>query len=278
MSFSPKTLWTSTKEAIASHEQVSRDAQLARPPGRLDGEIIAVFLLGAVLISMLNYYGGSSDWRAMELFVYPFVDDPAEVVSSWFRHSDHGRILRLAYWSGTSVVAYFVVPVLVIWLFFKRSLSEYGLPVPGRSTPFGFCLVLFLVMLPFVLVASFTDAFQSSYPFYEHADRSVADFLVWQLIYASQFFALEFFYRGFLIHGLKRRLGIYAIFVSMIPYVMIHFGKPLPETLGSIIAGIALGALSYHLRSIWPGVFLHIVIALAMDVFSLSAQGRIGLF
>lgn len=277
MSLSPRNIWSWTTSAIASHEQTSRDAQLARPPGRLDWQIVVVFTLGAVILSLLNYYGGSGDWPTMEIFVFPFVDDPSEVVASWFRHPEYGRLLRLAYWSGTSVLGYFIIPVLVIWLFWKQRLADYGLPFPGKSTPFGFCLALFLVMLPFVLFVSFTESFQSSYPFYEHADRSVFDFIAWQLIYAAQFFALEFFYRGFLIHGLKRRLGIYAIFVSMIPYVMIHFGKPVPETLGSIIAGIALGALSYHLRSIWPGVFLHIAIAFAMDVFSLSAQGRIGI-
>ncbi len=266
------------RRAVAGHEQASRDAQLSRPPGKLDGRVITVFLVGAVILSLLNYYGGSSAWDAMEIFVAPFSDDPEARVAGWFTEGDFARLARLAYWSGTSVVGYFVIPVLIIVLVWRDRLSDYGLPFPGSNTPFGICIGFFLIMLPLVFIVSFTDSFQSAYPFYEHSDRSAFDFLAWQLLYAAQFFALEFFYRGFLIHGLKRRLGIYAIFVSMIPYVMIHFGKPMPETFGSIIAGLALGALSYHYRSIWPGVFLHIAVAFSMDVFSLSAQGRIGLF
>ncbi len=266
------------RRAVAGHEQASRDAQLSRPPGKLDGRVITVFLVGAVILSLLNYYGGSSAWDAMEIFVAPFSDDPEARVAGWFTEGDFARLARLAYWSGTSVVGYFVIPVLIIVLVWRDRLSDYGLPFPGSNTPFGICIGFFLIMLPLVFIVSFTDSFQSAYPFYEYSDRSAFDFLAWQLLYASQFFALEFFYRGFLIHGLKRRLGIYAIFVSMIPYVMIHFGKPMPETFGSIIAGLALGALSYHYRSIWPGVFLHIAVAFSMDVFSLSAQGRIGLF
>ena len=278
MTFSPRAHYENFRRAFRHHEQASLDAQLSRPPGRIDGKVITVFIVGAVILSLLNYYGGSSAWQAIEFFVAPFSDDPEELVAGWFSGGDYARLARLAYWSGTSVVGYFVIPVLIIVLIWRDRLSDYGLPFPGSNTPFGICIGFFLIMLPVVVIASFTDSFQSAYPFYQQADRSAFDFLAWQLLYASQFFALEFFYRGFLIHGLKRRLGIYAIFVSMIPYVMIHFGKPMPETFGSIIAGLVLGALSYHYRSIWPGVFLHIAVAFSMDVFSLSAQGRIGLF
>jgi hypothetical protein len=89
--------------------------------------------------------------------------------------------------------------------------------------------------------------------------------IVWQLLYALQFVALEFFFRGYLIHGWKRRLGPYAIFAAMVPYCLIHFGKPLPETLGSIVAGVVLGLMSLKTNSIWPGAGLHIAVAWTMD-------------
>lgn len=266
------------QRALGEHEQASRNAQLSKPPHRLDVQVIAVLIAACVVLSLLNYYGGSGDWSALEPLYGLWFDDPNAVLRQFFHHDEFGRLIRLGYWSGTTFVGYFLFPViLVVWVFKKR-LSDFGLPSPAKRSHFGICLGLFAVMLPFVLVASFTDGFQSTYPFYEHADRSILDFVLWQLVYAAQFFALEFFYRGFLIHGIKHRFGVYSILVSTIPYVMIHFGKPLPETLGSIVAGLALGALSYHLRTIWPGVFLHIAIALSMDVFSLSAQGKIGLF
>jgi membrane protease YdiL (CAAX protease family) len=50
---------------------------------------------------------------------------------------------------------------------------------------------------------------------------------------------------------------------------MIHFGKPLPETVGAILAGILLGILSLKSNLIWLGVLLHFSVALAMDCFSL---------
>jgi membrane protease YdiL (CAAX protease family) len=50
---------------------------------------------------------------------------------------------------------------------------------------------------------------------------------------------------------------------------MIHFGKPMPETLGAIFAGIILGVLSLKSNSIWLGVLLHFSVAIAMDCFAL---------
>jgi membrane protease YdiL (CAAX protease family) len=54
---------------------------------------------------------------------------------------------------------------------------------------------------------------------------------------------------------------------------MIHFGKPLPETIGAIIAGLVLGTMAIRSKSIIPGVCVHFCIALGMDILSLWHQG-----
>ena len=275
MILSPRKFIAFIKEALKKHDEETRAALNSRPSGGLDWQVIWILVLAATVLSLLDYYGGSGDWRTMEIFLRPFADDSNALVESIFLHQEYGRLARLAYWSGTTFIGYFILPLLLIKLVFRQRLRDYGLPWPGSRAPFGIFLVLYLFMAPFVVGVAFTDEFQSTYPFYHLADRSLFDFLAWQCIYAAQFFALEFFYRGFLIHGLRHRFGVYSILLSMIPYVMIHFGKPLPETLGSIFAGIALGAITYHYRSIWPAVAIHIAIAFSMDLFSLSAQGRL---
>jgi membrane protease YdiL (CAAX protease family) len=60
-----------------------------------------------------------------------------------------------------------------------------------------------------------------------------------------------------------------SIFVMMVPYCMIHFGKPMPETLGAILAGIVLGTLSLKSRSIFLGILIHYSVAIAMDLMAL---------
>ena len=93
---------------------------------------------------------------------------------------------------------------------------------------------------------------------------------MWELLYAAQFLSLEFFFRGFLLHGLRRALGANAIFVMLVPYCMIHYGKPMPETIGAIGAGLILGTLAMRTRSIWGGVMIHVGVAVSMDMLALG--------
>jgi membrane protease YdiL (CAAX protease family) len=81
-----------------------------------------------------------------------------------------------------------------------------------------------------------------------------------------------------MIHGTKRALGVYSIFIAAVPYCMIHFGKPMLETLGAILAGLALGTLSLRTNSIWNGFLIHISIAYSMDLLSLWQKGKFSIF
>ena len=54
---------------------------------------------------------------------------------------------------------------------------------------------------------------------------------------------------------------------------MIHFGKPISETAGAIIAGIVLGFLSLNTNSILLGILVHVTVALTMDICALWRSG-----
>src|SRR5262249_18466983 len=136
--------------------------------------------------------------------------------------------------------------------------------------------VLFLCILPAVLYASTTPAFRHTYPFYRMANRSTFDLWTWEALYAAQFVSLEFFFRGVMLKALRKALGANAVFVMIVPYCMIHYGKPLPETLGAIGAGLILGTLAMRTRSIWGGVLIHIGVAITMDVLALRGCPPIG--
>ena len=131
------------------------------------------------------------------------------------------------------------------------------------------------VMVPVLLYISTTERFLTYYPFYklQSGEPLWPRFCIWEAFYVLQFFALEFFFRGFLVLGLRHRFGFYAIFAMMVPYCMIHFGKPMPETFAAIIAGIVLGFMSLKTRSIWLGAGIHVAVALGMDFLSLWRNG-----
>ena len=68
-------------------------------------------------------------------------------------------------------------------------------------------------------------------------------------------------------------MGSHAIYAMVVPYCMIHFGKPFMETLAAIFAGLVLGTLSMKTRSIWSGFLIHVSVAISMDLAALMATG-----
>jgi membrane protease YdiL (CAAX protease family) len=182
----------------------------------------------------------------------------------------------LGYWVFILTIFYFVVPAAAIRFLFRESLADYGLNFRverGFWKIFAFCAA---AMLPLVYWMSTMSGFAAKYPFFKvyNGDPYLSQaFLIWELIYFAQFFGLEFFFRGFLVHSLKPTLGMYSIFAMTVPYCMIHFGKPPAETLAAIFAGIFLGWLSYRNGNIWLGLLLHCTVAFSMDILALFNKG-----
>jgi len=186
---------------------------------------------------------------------------------------------RLVRWAAYTAGWYILPAWIVIRLVFRQRLRDYGVKFAGWSDGWPIYLVFVAVMVPLVLVMSGEKHFQQAYPFYRswRPDVGWQKLVAWEIAYAVQFIALEFFFRGFIVHGLKPRFGLHSIFAMTLPYCMIHFQKPLPECAASIIAGIALGFMSLKTRSIWLGAALHISVAWGMDACSLWRRGLLSL-
>ncbi len=54
----------------------------------------------------------------------------------------------------------------------------------------------------------------------------------------------------------------------MIPFVILHNGKPVLETFSAILGGIALGILALKTRSFLYGFFVHFSIMFGIDLLS----------
>ncbi len=185
------------------------------------------------------------------------------------------RIGSLTWWAIVAYATYVLMPILVVKWLFRERIRDYGTKLHGWFSGWPIYLVFIAVMIPIVWIFSAEPHFQKTYPFYTvyPGEQFGAVLLRWELLYGLQFIALEFFFRGFVLHGTKHRFGIYSVFVMMVPYCMIHFRKPMPECLASIIAGVALGFMSLKTRSIWLGAALHISVAWGMDFASLHRKG-----
>lgn len=186
------------------------------------------------------------------------------------------NLYLLIWWVIVSVTFYFFVPAAVVRFIQKRPLGEIGLSFKLERGFLSLLAQCTFVMLPLVYLMSLTSGFAAKYPFlqvYDDAPYLSTTLLIWELAYFLQFFGLEFFFRGFLVHSLKPSLGFYSILAMTVPYTMIHFGKPMAETFSAVIAGIFLGWLSYRNGNIWVGLVLHCLVAFSMDILALFNKG-----
>lgn len=247
---------------------------------RFDGKTVTVVLVAALSLTLQNYFGAPSAVIPLLRWGAGLVGDPAAVegVCETFTRWTHSQSDRLVWFALLAFVLYALIPAAIIKLVFRERLTDYGAGVRGVVADWPVYLAFALVMTPLVYLCSGFPRFQDVYPFYRVSSAAEVDagFLRWELVYALQFVGLEFFFRGFLVHGTKHRFGAYAVFLMVLPYCMIHFHKPIAECFGSILAGIGLGVVSLVTRSVWPGAALHILVAWGMDAFVLARRGYIG--
>ncbi len=195
---------------------------------------------------------------------------------NFIANSPSNNLPGLGSWVFIVTVFYVLLPVLIIKLVWRENLRDFGLKFSIEEGFWKLLAACTVTMIPLVYLMSLTSGFAAKYPFlhiYNGEPYIGTTLLLWELIYFLQFFGLEFFFRGFLVHSLKPSIGLYSIFVMTVPYCMIHFGKPVAETFSAIIAGIFLGWLSYRNGSIWLGLILHCAVAFSMDIFALFNKG-----
>lgn len=183
---------------------------------------------------------------------------------------NYGLLETYAWWSGWRFFGYVVIPVVAMWFTPKIRARDCFISFKKFFRHLPIYAGLFAVVLPFVLIAAKTPSFSLTYPFYKLANRSAFDFWAWEGLYILQFLSLEFFFRGYLLRSLAPRFGSLSIFVMVVPYCMIHFGKPMAETFGAIFAGVVLGTIALRTRSIWGGVIIHVCVALLMDYLAVG--------
>ncbi len=273
----PRRFFLDTWRAVDHDAARERALREARGEGH-DWHPVVAFVTAAVVLTLQEYFGNQTTFS--ELITQGVVLDwgggpnrPAthhlHVLHAqvWARSPRYQDLYALGYWSLSRSLGYLVVPAAIIVLFWRRErLRDYGLRTRGFLEHAWIYALFFGIVLCAVVLVSQTSEFASYYPFYKDASRSWYDFFVWECLYATQFFTLEFFFRGFLVFSGRRAMGSAVLMAMVVPYCMIHFGKPWPEALAAILAGTVLGTLSLKTRSIWSGFCIHVTVALSMDL------------
>ena len=257
----PKQIWS---HVSAIDEQAEKDRQ-GVDPVLLKNRAWVVIAVACVCLLMLHYLKYSSNLRSFLPMLEGWFSIPqGQLLNAYYNHH-YRELIGYLWWGGWHLLAFILIPLFTIKYVLKQSLKEYGLQWGEVHKHWLGYLLLTAPIICFAIMASFRQDFANHYPFYDLAHISWLDLLMWECIYITQFIAVEFFFRGFIVNGLRTQFGSLSVAVMCLPYLMLHFPKLWLESTGAILFGFFLGVLALKSRSIWGGVGVHVAIALTMD-------------
>ncbi|MGI9286306.1 MAG: CPBP family intramembrane glutamic endopeptidase [Pseudomonadales bacterium] len=236
-----------------------------------------VLVTTAVMVTVIEYFFLPESLRelfpqivqkyAPGVWYGSWASTPVGSIAPWW-----GVFAPWAWWMTGMLVFWVAVPMVC-----AKSMGFYlrdlGLSMRGLLPKLWIYGLLYLIVLVGIWWASKQQGFTNTYPMLKPWYNENWCWLVllsWWALYAVQFFVVEFFFRGWMLFTLEKRMGMAAIAVTIVPYCMIHYHKPAPEALGAIVGGLVLGWLALKTRSIWGGWLVHVGVAITMDVAALT--------
>ncbi len=190
--------------------------------------------------------------------------------SFYLENINSNKFYSRIYWFLMDGGLMFIVPVLSIKLIFREKLSDYGFTLGDKKFGFITLGLFFLVMLVTVWIVSGSPNFAGVYPQGGSKVReSVAIFIFYEICVLIYMLGWEFFWRGYALFGLKVKFGYYSVFIQMIPFFILHKGKPELELLASIFAGLILGIQALRSRSFIYCWILHWLVMFSIDGISI---------
>ncbi len=204
------------------------------------------------------------------VYVYHGMDEAFARYFSHLSHLYYFDIYRYVYQFLATLVLFFLFPIIIIKLVFKEKLKDYGFSSGDKKYGLRFVIITIpLIVTPIIILGAHMTQVRMEYPLSKLVQGGASVFLLYQASYVLLYYVgWEFFFRGYMLFGLREKFGdIYAILLQVIPSSLLHFNKPEPEFLGSIILGLVLGYLALRTRSILYPLIIHAYIGVSTDLF-----------
>ncbi len=227
---------------------------IRRLTDRLDARAAVILLSASVALTVYKCYGSSEFFDRSLLHL--------------LRVGRSAPFYSTVYSFVSCFLLMFILPVVVIKVFLKKRVREFGFQIGDAQAALAVTAVLFpLIALLLLLPASKLPAFRNEYPLFQKAGETLGLFVLYEVLYGFYYLAWEFFFRGYMLFGLKDSLGAAnSILIQTIPSVLMHIGKPDAEIFMSIIAGVVFGVIALRTRSIVFVFLLHWFIGIALDI------------
>jgi membrane protease YdiL (CAAX protease family) len=220
----------------------------------MDRKVIIIFLSVAVLQTISWYYTSRNFFR---INLFPIYQNDPDVY-----------LYEYLYWFVSDFLTLFILSVIVIKFILRENLKDYGLQVGELKIGLLFSGAFLIVMITLIWFFSSTPAFSEKYPHLLSTRNSWQEFSIYEAGMLIYMISWEFIWRGFMLFGLKEKFGYYSVLIQMIPFVILHNGKPVTETFGAIAGGIALGALAFRTNSILYCIIAHSGVMFTIDLIS----------
>lgn len=188
----------------------------------------------------------------------------------YYEHIGRDRLMSRIYWLLADGILMFVISALSVKFVLKGKLKDYGFTLGDKKFGFISFFIFFAVMIPVVWIVSASQNFANTYPQGGSELKSNLNlFLLYELCVMVYMLGWEFLWRGYMLFGLKTKFGYYAIFVQMIPFFILHRGKPELELFASIFAGVILGIQAIRSNSFFYCWLLHSCVMISIDSVSI---------
>ncbi len=157
-----------------------------------------------------------------------------------------------------SLLMYGVAPCLLLIILGHHKLDALALGIGHWRFWLPASLLYLTAAIPIILIGAKGQALNEYYQT-THVDwlRHISTMLIYLL-------GWEYFFRGFLLAGLRKSFKEGAILLQMIPFTLLHLGKPDIETLSCIFSGLIWGYICYRSRSFWPAFLMHCAVNFTM--------------
>jgi membrane protease YdiL (CAAX protease family) len=162
-----------------------------------------------------------------------------------------------------SLVFLFAVPALYAKLFFQENPRDFGVRMPANKLKaLGWLLAALIILEPYIVYCSKLTTFHL---YYATANSYWPQLLFLNfLVFPMQYFAEEFFFRGYLFIGIWRKVKWHSFWITDVLFTFSHVGKPGLEILLCIPASVILNVLTLATRSIYPAIVVHTCLGITM--------------
>lgn len=239
------------------------------------GVYYGVLALGIIFGKQKQVFKSTEFWTKSGIVILVLALYSTSWLHTYFREWMPPGADRFWTMRGFMLLQMSVLFLLPVFYFYNKEKKIapflYGMGRTGFDTRMYLPIILVVVLI--VITTSFLPHFTNYYPICKpniiaqlrYFPKGVT-VLGYETLYALTFIATEALFRGLLVVGFTRLLGRDAILPMAALYCILHFNKPLGETISSFFGGYLLGILALRTQNILGGVWVHLSLAMGMEL------------